>query len=146
MSEALWKTVDEAATWLDRANGRDDHELTCRILKVAEESGEAAKAWIGCQGQNPRKGVVGDRAAVAAELADVAMAALVAVASLGVDPREVMDDCAAKFASRAADSEDLRRIRRTSAGAKICGRRRYTAPARSALGVGVARTVRVGGV
>ena len=57
-----------------------------RVLKVAEETGEAAQAWIGATGRNPRKGVTHSRAEVAGELADVVIAALVAVASLGIDP------------------------------------------------------------
>jgi NTP pyrophosphatase (non-canonical NTP hydrolase) len=78
--------VDEAVAWLNAHNDLDDAEITLRVLKVAEETGEAAQAWIGATGQNPRKGVTHSRADVAGELADVVMAALVAIASLGIDP------------------------------------------------------------
>ncbi|MEE6257870.1 MazG-like family protein [Plantactinospora sonchi] len=90
MSDAIWTTVRDARVWLDQANGTDRSELTCRILKVTEEAGEVAGAWIGLLGQNPRKGVTHDLADVADELADVAITALVAIESLGLDPREVL--------------------------------------------------------
>lgn len=100
MSEELWKAVETAREWLDDANGTGAHEQTCRILKVTEEAGEVASAWIGVLGQNPRKGVTHSTQDVAGELADVAMSALVAIASLGMDPRQVMDDCAQKVLHR----------------------------------------------
>src|SRR6059058_5319307 len=85
MSEQVWSAVRTSRAWLDGANGTGDHELTCRILKVTEEAGEAAGAWIGVLGQNTRKGVTHSREDVAAELADLAMTALVAIESLGLD-------------------------------------------------------------
>lgn len=100
MDESIWGTVDRVKRGLDAANGHDDHEITCRILKLTEESGEAAAAWIGVLGRNPRKGVDHNRNAVVAELADVAMAALVAIASLDRDPRRVLAECAAKVDRR----------------------------------------------
>jgi NTP pyrophosphatase (non-canonical NTP hydrolase) len=53
-----------------------------------EEAGEAAAAWIGAIGRNPRKGTTHSRRDVAEELGDVAFTALVAAASLRHDPRE----------------------------------------------------------
>ena len=53
-----------------------------RVAKVAEESGETIEALIGQFGQNPRKGVVGDKHTVIKELLDVAVTALGAVESL----------------------------------------------------------------
>jgi NTP pyrophosphatase (non-canonical NTP hydrolase) len=91
-----------AVRWLDAANGRDDHELTMRILKLVEEAGEAAAAWIGTRGTNPRKGVTHSRADVAAELADVAFTALVAIESLGLDCAEELSRCATKVQGRLA--------------------------------------------
>lgn len=99
--------MDEVATavrasvaWLDQANGRDEANLTFRILKIVEEAGEAASAWIGAAGNNPRKGVTHTRADVAAELADVALTALIAIESLGLDHRTVLRECAAKVVGR----------------------------------------------
>ncbi|MEU8818378.1 hypothetical protein [Actinoplanes sp. NPDC048796] len=82
-------------------------ELTCRILKVTEEAGEAAAAWIGMLGQNPRKGVTHTRDDVAAELADVAFTALVAIASLDLDPHRALADCAGKLRSRLSPPDPL---------------------------------------
>src|SRR4051812_46092163 len=102
MSERMWAAAGAAREWLDAANGTEPLELTCRVLKVTEEAGEAAQAWIGALGQNPRKGVTHTREQVADELADVAFTALVAMASIGADPREVMDRVAAKVLRRMA--------------------------------------------
>lgn len=96
----LYAAVAAAANWLDEHNGADRAELTCRLLKVTEEAGEVAAAWIGATGQNPRKGVTHTYADVASELADVAFTAMVAMTSLGFDPAAVMDHCAAKVAAR----------------------------------------------
>jgi NTP pyrophosphatase (non-canonical NTP hydrolase) len=101
MDELIWDAVRTARGWLDSANGTGQTELTCRILKVTEEAGEAAGAWIGLLGQNPRKGVTHTRDDVAAELADVALTALVAIESLGLDARQALDGCAAKVQARA---------------------------------------------
>ncbi|WP_431975649.1 MazG-like family protein [Micromonospora haikouensis] len=100
MDEPIWDAVRAARGWLDAANGTGDAELTCRILKLTEEAGEAAGAWIGALGQNPRKGVTHTRDDVAAELADAAFTALVAIESLGGDARAALLACAEKVRSR----------------------------------------------
>lgn len=100
MSDPIWTAVRSSRDWLDSANGTGDLELTCRILKVTEEAGEAAGAWIGVLGQNPRKGVTDDRADVVDELADVAITALVAIESLGFDAQQVLAGCASKVSRR----------------------------------------------
>ncbi|WP_236049550.1 MazG-like family protein [Paractinoplanes ovalisporus] len=100
MSDPIWPAVDAARKWLDLSNGTLPLELTCRILKVTEEAGEAAQAWIGLLGQNPRKGVTHTREEVAAELADVAFTALVAIASLDVSPHDALTACATKVRAR----------------------------------------------
>ncbi|MEK8105810.1 hypothetical protein NKG94_12935 [Micromonospora sp. M12] len=51
----------------------------------------------------PRKGVTHTREDVAAELADAAFTALVAIESLGLDAQTVLNACAAKVRSRLAD-------------------------------------------
>jgi NTP pyrophosphatase (non-canonical NTP hydrolase) len=100
MSDEIWQAVHTIRTWLDSANGASGQELTCRILKVTEEAGEAAGAWIGVLGTNPRKGVTHTVDDVAAELADVAMSALVAIESLGIDAQATLARCAAKVQGR----------------------------------------------
>jgi NTP pyrophosphatase (non-canonical NTP hydrolase) len=92
--------VTAAVAWLDDANGRDQANVTFRILKVVEEAGEAAAAWIGATGNNPRKGTTHTPADVAAELADVAFTALVAIESLGLDHHAELRACAAKVSAR----------------------------------------------
>ncbi|WP_250008478.1 MazG-like family protein [Actinoplanes sp. M2I2] len=105
-AESVWDGVLEARRWLDGVNGTAPLEVTCRILKVTEEAGEAAQAWIGLLGQNPRKGVTHSREEVAAELADVAFTAMVAIASLGIDPRGALEACAGKVRVRLAGEVD----------------------------------------
>jgi NTP pyrophosphatase (non-canonical NTP hydrolase) len=92
--------VRAAVAWLDGANGRDQASVSFRILELVEEAGEAASAWIGLTGHNPRKGVTHTAAEVAAELADVALAALIAIESLGVDHETALRECAVKIAER----------------------------------------------
>ncbi|MBE1487391.1 MazG-like family protein [Plantactinospora soyae] len=102
MNDVTWGTVRAVRAWLDRVNGTGGHELTCRILKVTEEAGEAAGAWIGLTGQNPRKGVTHSLDDVAGELADVALTALVAIESLGLDARQVLRTRAERVQGRLA--------------------------------------------
>jgi NTP pyrophosphatase (non-canonical NTP hydrolase) len=97
---STWDAITAARHWLDDQNGSAQPELTLRILKIVEEAGEAAAAWIGTTGQNPRKGITHTRADVAAELGDVAFTALVAAASLGFDPRTVLAEVAHKVTAR----------------------------------------------
>ncbi|MEU8300631.1 MazG-like family protein [Micromonospora sp. NPDC048909] len=104
--DPIWVAARASRAWLDAANGTGQQELTCRILKLTEEAGEAAGAWIGLLGQNPRKGVTHTREDVAAELADVAFTAIVAIESLGLDARTVLDRCATKVLGRIADTPE----------------------------------------
>lgn len=97
---AIWDTVGVARDWLDAANGTGRDELTMRLFKLVEEVGEVAAAWVGATGQNPRKGVTHQVEDVGAELGDVVMTALVAIASLGLDPRTVLMDTARKVRDR----------------------------------------------
>ncbi|WP_341719823.1 MazG-like family protein [Micromonospora sp. FIMYZ51] len=88
------------AGWLAHTNGTSREQQTLQILKVTEEAGEVAAAWIGTVGQNPRKGVTHTTSDVAGELADVVLTALVAIAGLGLDPERVVGECVAKIAGR----------------------------------------------
>lgn len=100
MNETTRQAVTAARIWLDGHGGSSDEQITMRIMKLMEETGEAAAAWIGVRGQNPRKGVTHERADVAAELADVVFTALVAIESLGFDAEETLTACAAKVSAR----------------------------------------------
>jgi hypothetical protein len=53
----VWDHVTRCVAWLDAANGRSDHETAMRVMKIAEEAGEAVAAYSGVTGNNPRKGV-----------------------------------------------------------------------------------------
>jgi hypothetical protein len=81
-----WAVVARLTAWLDDHNGSSTPETALRLLKVQEEAGEVASAWIGVTGQNPRKGVTHDVADVVGELCDVIVAAMVAMTTLTADP------------------------------------------------------------
>jgi NTP pyrophosphatase (non-canonical NTP hydrolase) len=84
-TDDLWQHVTAALDWIDTANPRTDHEIAMRLLKLVEETGEVAAAYIGMTGQNPRKGVCATREDVAGELCDVVITALVALATITGD-------------------------------------------------------------
>lgn len=64
-----------------------------RILKVTEEVGEAAQALTGMRKLNPRKADQHVSAHdVCMELGDVVMTALVAIASMGFNPNDILID------------------------------------------------------
>jgi NTP pyrophosphatase (non-canonical NTP hydrolase) len=56
-----------------------------RLLKLAEETGEAAAAYIGMTGMNSRKGMCASRDDMLDELADVIITAAVAMACIARD-------------------------------------------------------------
>jgi NTP pyrophosphatase (non-canonical NTP hydrolase) len=101
-TEPIWTAVPAACRWLDDANGTTQAELSSRILKLTEEAGEVAAAWIGVIGSNPRKGVTHTPQQVAEELADVALTALVAIQSLGFDARTQLNARAVTILGRLA--------------------------------------------
>ena len=85
IGDYIWDSAAEVVDWLDCHSGTDDLQQTLRLLKVGEEYGEAISAWIGLQGQNPRKGVPADLDHVQGELCDVILAAAVALLSITGD-------------------------------------------------------------
>ena len=83
--------------WLDYSNSDMTTEVDdmARVLKVAEEAGEAASAYIGMIGQNPRKGVTATMEDVLSELADVAITAMCAIQHFTqntIQTERIMDD------------------------------------------------------
>ena len=78
----VWDHVARTVAWLDAANGRGPHETAVRVMKIAEEAGEAVAAYIGTTGANPRKGVTATPEDLAGELCDVVLAALIALATV----------------------------------------------------------------
>lgn len=91
MSATLWPIARHLAAALDTANGTGTHEVSMRLLKVTEEAGEAAAAYIGATGQNPRKGTTHTREDVAGELCDVIIAAAVALHAFTTAPPALLD-------------------------------------------------------
>lgn len=81
-----WPTIARLVQWLDDHSGRDQDQITLRILKLSEEVGEVSQAWIGAMGQNPRKGYSHTVADVADELCDVIVTAMVALTSVTDTP------------------------------------------------------------
>jgi len=75
----LFADVADITAWLDESNPTSPHEDSMRVLKLTEEAGEAAAAYIGMAGQNPRKGVTHTLDDLLKELADVAITALSAM-------------------------------------------------------------------
>ncbi len=101
-----WVPIFRLVGWLDRQNGRSQQEISLRLLKLVEESGEVAQAYIGAVGQNPRKGVTHTTADVADELCDVIITAMVALVSVADgNPDDILAAKLDKVAKRAADSE-----------------------------------------
>ena len=70
----VWDHIARTLAWLDAANGRGPHETAVRVMKIAEETGEAVAAYIGMTGRNPRKGITATPDDVAGELCDVVLA------------------------------------------------------------------------
>ncbi|WP_282792935.1 MazG-like family protein [Streptomyces sp. CC224B] len=95
-----WSTIQRLVGWLDDQNGRQDAEIGLRILKLAEEVGEVAQAWIGVQGQNPRKGASHTIVDVQDELCDVIVTAAVALASITGKPEYVLAEKLTKIEAR----------------------------------------------
>ncbi|MFI1485701.1 MazG-like family protein [Streptomyces sp. NPDC020747] len=102
LSTDQWATIRGLVDWLDQNNGRSDHELAMRTLKVTEEAGEVAAAYIGVHGQNPRKGRSHGWVDVQEELCDVIVTAAVALASISAEPQGVLDAKLTKIAARSA--------------------------------------------
>ncbi|WP_079025016.1 MazG-like family protein [Streptomyces leeuwenhoekii] len=101
-----WLPVFRLVGWLDRQNGRSEQEISLRLLKLGEEAGEVAQAWIGTVGQNPRKGVTHTREDVADELCDVIITAMVALVSIAEgNPDDILAAKLAKVEKRAAAAE-----------------------------------------
>lgn len=102
LSTDQWSTIRGLVDWLDVRNGRSDHEIAMRLMKITEEAGEVAQAYAGVHGQNPRKGITHTRADVQDELCDVIVTAAVALASIADGPEDVLTAKLAKIANRAA--------------------------------------------
>ncbi|QNP63670.1 MazG-like family protein [Streptomyces genisteinicus] len=89
----LFDGVNVIRTWLDNnaPEQTDSERVMMRVLKISEELGEVSEAVHGATGANPRKGESHTWADVEKELADVAVTALVALATVSPDARKSFD-------------------------------------------------------
>lgn len=99
----LFAAIPTLVAWHDAHAGRDREQLGLRVGKAMQEAGEAYDAWQGYVGNNPRKGVYASLDDVVGELADTVLAALIAIESLGAEPRHAVDLCVAKCLARVAE-------------------------------------------
>jgi NTP pyrophosphatase (non-canonical NTP hydrolase) len=100
LGASQWEAVEALVAWLDAANGRSQHEVTLRMMKLAEEVGEVTQAWIGFTGQNPRKGRSHSLDDVRNELCDVIITAAVALGTVTDDPGAALDAALQRVAAR----------------------------------------------
>lgn len=84
-----------------------------RVLKLIEEAGEAAAAYIGMVGQNPRKGVTHTRQDLVDELVDVAATALCAIYHFVPDEIALREVVVVKLMKTLARSSLMERYRDT---------------------------------
>lgn len=101
----MWDTIRDLVAWLDRNNGTGEHETAMRLLKVTEEAGEAAQAYITSRGQNPRKPKTGTDHDVADELVDVVVTALTALHSFALNPQAHFEAKLRQIRDRVLDLE-----------------------------------------
>ncbi|MFE1285612.1 MazG-like family protein [Streptomyces sp. NPDC058751] len=88
MNADVWDTIGQLARYFEEHDTglglAPEEQWTLQVLKIAEETGEASQAVIGARGTNPRKGTVPWDDAHA-EIADVAITALIALARMRPD-------------------------------------------------------------
>ncbi|MFI5520142.1 MazG-like family protein [Streptomyces platensis] len=118
MHSDAWEIWDTIARLARRFNAHDDErgldaaqQWTLQVLKIAEETGEASQAVIGVRGTNPRKGDSHTWKDVHAEVADVIITGLVALARMRPDDaapylRHQLSAKAAKFLPSEPDAGD----------------------------------------
>lgn len=96
LSQEYLDYVLEMQKYFDRFTDAD------RILKVQEEAGEAAEAYLRFAQRNPWKESV-SAYDVAQELADVVLTAVVAMAHFGFNPDTMLQDQRRKMEGRVRD-------------------------------------------
>ncbi|MEU8782036.1 MazG-like family protein [Streptomyces sp. NPDC048637] len=88
----IWETVGRLARLFEAHDGArglgQAQQWTLQVLKIAEETGEASQAVIGARGTNPRKGDSHTWQDVHAEVADVIITGMVALARMRPDDAE----------------------------------------------------------
>ncbi|MFE9609092.1 MazG-like family protein [Streptomyces sp. NPDC006012] len=94
MGDRTWEQVDRIRQWLDDETGDAGSADTrlLRVLKIGEEFGEVVEAVHGVLGANPRKGLTHTWPDVQKELVDVIVTAMVALATVAPDARQVFEE------------------------------------------------------
>ncbi|WP_369175457.1 MazG-like family protein [Streptomyces sp. R28] len=77
-----------------------EQRILLQLLKIQEEAGEVAEAVIGAMGQNPRKGHSHTWDDVEAEICDVIVTGMVALARMNPDAQAVFARHMDRIASR----------------------------------------------
>ncbi|MFD8049546.1 hypothetical protein [Streptomyces sp. Tu102] len=96
-----WQIVLRLATRLENhSNLPREQRLLLQLLKIQEEAGEVAEAAIGAMGQNPRKGHSHTWTDVEAEICDVIVTGMVALARMNPDAPAVFARHVDRIASR----------------------------------------------
>ncbi|MFG2531781.1 NUDIX domain-containing protein [Streptomyces sp. NPDC048516] len=104
MQRNAWNTVRALADYYDdRSDLPREQNWILQVLKIAEETGEAAQAVVGLTGTNPRKGLSHTWDDVQAEVADVIITSMVALARMRPDPDEYFNNQLAAKAGRALE-------------------------------------------
>lgn len=88
----IWCDISRIRDWIISKNGDSKHQVAMRLIKLVEETGEAFQAYIGMEGQNPRKCVTHAEEDVAKELCDVIITASVALLDFSEYPGEMLQD------------------------------------------------------
>lgn len=96
-----WGTIGQIVGWLNESSTLPPAtETLLRIMKLTEEAGEVSQAVTGVMGQNPRKGVTHTWDDVQAEVCDVILTAMVVLATLNPDARDVFKTHLTRVAQR----------------------------------------------
>lgn len=89
----MWDEAGRLTEWLGEV------PIEAQLLKLSEEVGEVAEAYLGMTGLNPRKGFSHTREDLVGEVADVIISAAVAIVRLSGDPRAARDAFEAHLAA-----------------------------------------------
>ena len=123
MDDDPWKTIDALVAWLDAAGDLPpETRVMLQILKITEEAGEVAEAVIGATGQNPRKGRSHTWEDVQAELCDVIVTAMITLARITPDARQIFAGNLARIADRSLADRSLGGPRKPAPGGPAPGR------------------------
>ncbi|MEU6090747.1 MazG-like family protein [Streptomyces sp. NPDC047085] len=96
-----WQTITRLAVRLeDHSTLPHEQRILLQLLKIQEEAGEVAEAVIGAMGQNPRKGHSHTWEDVEAEVCDVIVTGMVALARMNPDAATVFARHMERIAAR----------------------------------------------